>query len=178
MATDGNSIGQSLLKDYGNCLSVYHGKGVLTLEDGKKYDCQFEAGQLNNGYVLLLCDFLPPFPTCLRIPAAKFEGTTSEGLRILSEESINEISYLPATPQGRSSGVWGAFHLNEMSVQTSVCDSPHRLHFGITNFEFLGTERMCQSDNYFRHFLPLNLQSRGGSTKLSIKPLDQYDKIM
>jgi len=178
VAADENLLTQSLLPDYGKYLSIYQGKGVLTLEDGKKYDCQFEAGQLSNGYILLLCDFLPPFPTCLRIPAAKFEGTTSEGLRISSEKSINEVNYLPATSKGHSPGVWGAFHLNEMLVQTSVCNQPHYLHFGITNFEFLGTERICQSDNYFCHFLPLNLQSRGGSTKLSIKPLDQYDKIM
>jgi hypothetical protein len=178
VAADGNLLGQSLLTDYGKCLSVYHGKGVLTLEDGKKYDCQFEAGQLNNGYVLLLCDFLPPFPTCVRIPAAKFEGTTSEGFGICSNKGINEVNYLPGIPNGRSSGTWAAFHLNEMLVQIIEYGQTQRLHFGVTNFEFLGTERTRRSDNSSFHTLPLDLRSEGRSTKVSIRPVDLYDRIM
>jgi hypothetical protein len=178
VATDGNSLGQSLLKDYGNCLSVYHGKGVLTLEDGKKYDCQFEAGQLNNGYVLLLCDFVPPFPTCLRILATKFEGTTSEGFGICSNKNINEVNYLPPVSKDRSSGTWAAFHLDEMLVQMADCGQTRRLHFGVTNFEFLGTERTHRSDNSLFHTLPLDLRSESKWTKLSIRPVDLYDKII
>ena len=112
MAADENLLGQSLLTDYGKCLSVYHGKGVLTLEDGKKYDCQFEAGQLNNGRVLLLCDFLPPFPTCSIISAAKFEGTTSEGFRICA----NKVNYPFDITVDSSPRMWAALRLDEMSV--------------------------------------------------------------
>jgi hypothetical protein len=178
VAADENLLGQSLLTDYGKCLSVYHGKGVLTLEDGRKYDCQFEAGQLKNGYVLLLCDFLLPFPACSRIPAAKFEGMTSEGFGICSNKGINEVNYLPGIPNGRSSGTWAAFHLDEMLVQIIEYGQTQRLHFGVTNFEFLGTERLCQSDNYYCHFLPLNFENVRGLTNLSIKPLKLYDKIV
>jgi hypothetical protein len=178
VAGDGNLLGQSLLKDYGKCLSVYNGKGVLTLEDGKRYDCQFEAGQLNNGYVLLLCDFLPPFPAWSGIPAAKFDGTTSEGFGICSNKGINEVNYLPGIPNGRSSGPWGAFHLDEMLVQIIEYGQTQRLHFGVTNFEFLGTDRLCQSNNYYCHFLPLKLENVRGLTNLSIEPLNLYDKIV
>jgi hypothetical protein len=174
VATDGNSLGQSLLKDYGRCLSVYNGKGVLTLEDGKKYDCQFEAGQLNNGYVLLLCDFLPPFPACLRIRAANFEGTTSEGFRICANKGFT----LPDITVDSSTGVWARFRLHEMSVQIAEDELTQRLHFGITNFEFLGTEEIRQPGNSICRTLPLNLQIKGVSTKISITPLNQYDKIM
>jgi len=178
VAAEGNSFEHSLLKDYGDCLCHYHGKGVITLEDGKKFDCLFEAGQLTSGQVLLLCDFLPPLPTYLGISATKFEGTTFDGFRILATEAFSETSYLPDIPLDRSSGVWAAFHIHEIIVQIAEDRRSQSVHFGITNFEFLGTERIQQSDNYFCHFLPLNLQSKGGSSKLSIKPLDQYDKIM
>lgn len=178
MATDGNSLGQGLLKEYGNCLSVYHGNGILTLEDGKKLDCAFEAGQLNNGRVLLLCDFLPPFPTCLSISAAKFEGTTSEGFRICANRGLIEVNYLPDIPVDSSVGVWAAFRLDEMSVQIAEDEHTQRLHFGITNFEFIGTEPTRRSDNSSFLTLPLDLRSEGRSTKFSIRPVDLYDKII
>jgi len=174
----GNLLAKSLLTDYGKCLSVYHGKGVLTVEDGKRYDCQFEAGHLNNGYVLLLCDFLPPLLPYLRIPAVKFEGTTSEGFGICSNKNIYEVNYLPAISKDRSSGTWAAFHLDEMLVQMIECGQKRRVHFGLTNFEFLGTERTRRSDNSLFHTLPLDLRSKGRPTKLSIRPVDLYDKIM
>lgn len=174
MATDGNSLGQSLLKDYGNCLSVYHGKGILTLEDGKKLDCLFEAGQLTNGKVLLLCDFLPPFPTCLSISAAKLEGTTSEGFRICT----NKVNYPFNITIDSSPRMWAAFRLDEMSVQIAEDEHRQRLHFGITNFEFIGTEPTHRSDNSSYLTLPLDLRTDSRSTKLLIKPLDLYEKIM
>jgi hypothetical protein len=174
VAADGNSLGQSLLREYGNCLSIYHGKGVLTLDDGKKYTCQFEAGQLNNGHVLLLCNFLSPLPTCLRIPAAKFEGTTSEGFRICANKGFTR----PDITIDSSPGVWAGFRLHEISVQIVEDEHTQRLHFGITNFEFLGTEEIRQPGNSICRALPLYLQIKGVSTKISIAPLNQYDKIM
>lgn len=177
MATDGNSLGQDLLKEYGNCLSVYHGKGTLTLTNGKKHNCYFEAGQLSNGQVILLCDFLPPSPNSIQIFAERFDGETSGGYQISAEKRINEFNYLPEIPVECNSGFWSAFHLTEMSILMTN-SRPERLHFGVTNFEFLGTERLCQSDNYYCHFLPLNLESVRGLTNLSIKPLNLYDKIV
>jgi hypothetical protein len=178
VAADENLLGQSLLTDYGKCLSVYHGKGVLTLEDGKKYDCQFETGQLNNGRVLLLCDFLPPFPTCSIISAAKFEGTTSEGFRICANKGFTNVNYLPDITADGSPGMWEAFRLHEISVQIAEDEHTQCLHFGITNFEFVSTEQIRQSDNSFCGILPLNLQNKGVSTKISITPLNGYDRII
>ena len=178
MATDGNSLGQSLLRDYGNYLSEYHGKGVITLEDGKKCECLFEAGQLTNGQVLLLCDFLPPLPIYLSISANKFEGTTSEGFRIWATGAFSEVSYLPDIPIDRSLGVWAAFHIQQMTVQITEEERSHFLHFGITNFEFIGTEPTRAPDNSFYLTLPLDLQSDSRSTRLLIKPLDLNGKIM
>jgi hypothetical protein len=168
VATDGNLPGQSLLKDYGNCLCVYHGKGVTTLEDGEKFDCLFEGGQLTNGQVLLLCDFLSPLPIYLSISATKFQGTTSDGFRICATEAFSETSYLPDIPIDRSSGVWAAFHIHKIIVQIAEDGRNQSLHFGITNLEFIGSEPT----------LSLDLQTDSRSTKLLIKPLDLNGKIM
>ena len=178
MATEGNSLGQSLLRDYGNYLSEYHGKGVITLEDGKKCECLFEAGQLTNGQVLLLCDFLPPLPIYLNISATKFEGTTSKGFRIWATGAFSEVSYIPDIPIDRSLEVWAAFHIQQMTVQIAEEERNHFLHFGITNFEFIGTRPTRASDNSFYLNLPLDLQSNSRSTRLLIKPLDLNGKIM
>jgi len=178
VTTDGNSVGQSILKDYGNCLCEYHGKGVITLEDGKKFDCLFETGQLTNGQILLLCDFLPPLPTHLSIRATKFEGTTSEGFRIYASNRMLETCYLPNIPNERSSGFWAAFHINELSVYMAEAKHASCLHFGITNFDFIGTEPTPAADNWFYLTLPLDLQTDSRSIRLLIKPLDLYGKIM
>jgi hypothetical protein len=178
VAAEGNSFEHSLLKDYGDCLCHYHGKGVITLEDGKKFDCLFEAGQLTSGQVLLLCDFLPPLPTYLSISATKFEGTTSDGFRIWATEAFSETSYLPDIPLDRSSGVWAAFHIHKMIVQIAEDGRSQSLHFGITNLEFIGTQPTRGPDNSFYLILSLDLQTDSRSTRLLIKPLDLNAKIL
>jgi hypothetical protein len=172
---DKTSPHQTVLKEYGKCIEVYQGKGTLTLVNGEKHNCHFEAGQLSNGQVVLLCDFLPPFPHAIQIFAQRFAGETSEGYQIFAEKSIKEFNYLPEIPADRNSGLWSAFHLTEMSIL--MTDSPpERLRFGVTNFEFLGTERVICSDNSYQHTLPLNLQGKSGSTAISISTLNNYDR--
>ena len=130
----------SLLAEYGECIGMYCGHGALTLQDGKKFDCQFEVGQLTNGQVLLLCDLLPPFPSNLSISPIKFEGATSEGFRLYANNGMFETRYLPNIPNDRSSGFWAAFHINEVFVHMAEAKDVSRLHFGITNFDFIGTQ--------------------------------------
>ncbi len=175
MFKDKNSSQQTLLKEYGNFIEVYQGKGTLKLINGERHDCYFEAGQLSNAQVILLCDFLPPFPDNIQIFAGRFDGETSEGYQISAEKSIKEFNYLPEIPADRNSGFWSAFHLTEMSILMTD-GAPERLHFGVTNFEFLGTERVICSDNSYQHTLPLSLQGKNGSTAISISPLNHYDR--
>lgn len=157
-----------LLAEYGECLSVYRGHGTLTLEDGEKFDCQFEAGQLTSAQVLLVCDFLPPSMFSIDILPKKFEGIAPEGYRVYASSGMFH----------RSSGGWAAFYLDEMLVQMAEYQQTNHLRFGITNFDFIGTEPTRRSDNSFYRTLPLNLQSDSRSTRLLIKPLDLNGKIM
>lgn len=57
MRTEENPPGQNLLSFYGESLAAYSGEGTLTLEDTRTASCSFEAGQLKNGSVFLLCNF-------------------------------------------------------------------------------------------------------------------------
>jgi hypothetical protein len=162
------SPNDSLLVEYGECLSIYRGHGTLTLEGGEKFDCQFEAGQLTSAQVLLVCDFLPPSIFFMDILPRRFEGVTPEGYRIYASSGMFH----------RSSGNWAAFYLDEILVQMAEYQQTNHLRFGITNFEFIGTEPTRRSDNYFYHTLPLNLQNNSQTTKVLIEPLELYEKIM
>ena len=177
MLKDKNSPQQTLLKEYGNCVGVYQGKGTLTLTNGKKHNCCFEVGQLSNGQVILLCDFLSPFPHSIQIFAERFDGETSEGYQLSTEKRFNEVNYLPEIPVESNSGFWSAFHLTEMSILMTN-SRPERLKFGVTNLEFLGTERIICSDNSYQHILPLKLQCEKSSATISIRPLNNYDQII
>lgn len=176
MITEENSVEQNLLSHYGASIAEYYGEGVLTLKDATTVNCSFKAGQLASGEVLLLCDFLPPLPSCLSISANRFEGMTSEGFRI-SGEGITEVNYLPDLPRDRS-GVCAAFLLREMSVQMTKHDvEVPKARFGVTNFEFTGIEAP-RFDNFSCLILPLSLKCAGSATELSIIPLERYSSIM
>lgn len=168
---------RSLLTHYGTCIAQYYGHGELTLKGEYKLDCQFEAGQLNNGDVIILCDFssvqfLPD------LSESRFEGTTLEGYKVTANNAINKINYLPEIPPGRS-GSWESILWRHISVQMVGGDNVSKINFGITNFEFSGTEGDTISDGKnvcSRNFsvLPINIE---GGTTLNIKKLSEYDKI-
>src|SRR5689334_17564416 len=54
MVTDEEPWGFNLTS-YGRCQTVYEGKGILALSSGEQVDCEFHAGQLSHGDVILLC---------------------------------------------------------------------------------------------------------------------------
>jgi hypothetical protein len=168
---------RGLLTHYGTCIAQYYGHGELTLKGEYKLSCKFEAGQLNNGDVIILCDFssvqfLPD------LSESRFDGTTLEGYKVTANNAINKINYLPEIPTGRS-GSWESILWRHISVQMVGGDNVSKINFGITNFEFSGTEGDTISDGKnvcSRNFsiLPINIE---GGTTLNIKKLSDYDKI-
>ena len=64
------------LKIYGELLFSCNGTGELFDSENKPWECQFEAGQLQNGDCLLLCDIIGAIPTfpLLRDPPARSQG--------------------------------------------------------------------------------------------------------
>jgi hypothetical protein len=160
---------RDLLMHYGTCNAQYYGHGELTLRSGEKLGCKFEAGQLNNGDSIMLCDFSPLIRFIQDISGSSFKGTTSEGYRITAN-GADIMNYLPEIPAGRS-GTWESILWRDISVQMVEDDKVNRINFGITNFKFSGTER-----ENGRNFciLPINIE---GATNLSIKKLRDYDKV-
>jgi len=48
----------SLQDHYGKCIDFYEGTGSLN-SNGTSFECEFEAGQLHDGTIVLLCTSLP-----------------------------------------------------------------------------------------------------------------------
>jgi hypothetical protein len=174
------TLEQTFLKDYGDSIAVYVGQGALTLKDGRKLNCEFEAGQLSDGEVLLLCDIMPPdLSLCfMTIAANSFEGLTTEGHRIICANRITEINYLPEPPGDGRTAVFRAFRLDEMTVEvTDSRTQAKNARFGVTNFQFTGTDAQ-QSGNFHYLILPLTLKDVNSQTELSVRPLKHDTKIM
>ncbi len=155
---------QNLLSHYGDCIATYSGEGTLTLPDKRMVHCSFEAGQLKNGSVILICDFLTPPPYIPILYADYFEGVTDEGFRIstagpimgmndLTNDSINLLN------------IRLVFYVSEMTIQILVGKPASYVRFGITNF-ILDTP------------LSLCLQDITSITTLSIEPINDYKRIM
>ena len=88
------------LTHYGSCLSLYRGNGTLTLGDGERVDCAFEAGQLASGEVVLLCASDSTSLFGFSISVSAFIGTTAEGYALSADDRITEMNYLPDSPRG------------------------------------------------------------------------------
>ena len=119
-----------VLSAYGDYIATYSGNGNLTLEDTQTIPCTFEAGQLRNGEIRLLCSSSDFFS--FMTPIKKFDGTTVEGYRISSAREIVAIDYQAGNPFG----AWAAYRLHEMMVQMSEHVQAQSLRFGLTNFLF------------------------------------------
>lgn len=164
------------LTSYGTYLAHYEGKGTLTLNNGQVVDCSFEAGQLSNGNVILLCasESFSLFESSSLV--AKFHGMTPEGYELSTTGKIRETNYLADRPSGKA-GAWAAFRMDELSVQLMKEEDAQSVSFGLTNFKFLGTTAFRKT-NRARLSLPLQLKNIDELINLQIQPIERYEKVM
>lgn len=160
--------GYNLLTYYGKPIKEYHGEGILTEKDGTEMHCKFEAGQLTDGNILLLCDFLPPFRYSFQIEPVSFKGKTTEGFSIWNNRLLYEVGYLPNLPTDSDFSIMAAFHLQELVAQFQKGQNGVKISFGITNFEFIGTK----PNDSGTLSLPLALSDSG---ELEIQPIHDYN---
>ena len=137
MLSENNPSGQSLLSFYGEYLAAYSGEGILTLQGGLTASCTFEAGQLINGSVFLLCNFPEKNIFFSFVSIQRFEGTTPQGFHISIDDSIEDnimnTNYLP-DPLPDQSGTSAAYAIRQMTVQKFKDPQVQNVRFGITNF--------------------------------------------
>lgn len=168
MPDEDNPLGQSLLSFYGECLAAYSGEGILALQGRQTTPCTFEAGQLKNGSVFLLCNFSEKNIFFPFIPVQRFEGTTHQGFHITIDDSIEDnitsTNYLP-DPLPDQSGTTAAYYVHQMTVQKAEDGQVQSVRVGITNF-------FCD-----KHIL-LHLEHGTDIIELSIEQVAECSKKM
>ena len=170
----------NLLAAYGESVARYTGRGILTLGSGREIPCDFEAGQLKRGKVLLFCHFdLPKLSFWFESlsaahPVETFVGTTSEGSKIVSGGPIIPVPNIGEDLHEQASE---AFLLREFRVELNQESKPTTTHFGVTNFEFAAT-RAQKTDNANLAELQLDLQTASGVRNLRIRPIQEYEIIL
>ncbi|HYT37791.1 MAG TPA: hypothetical protein VEL49_11500 [Ktedonobacteraceae bacterium] len=164
MPNEENPSEQNLLSFYGECLATYSGKGTLTLQDTRTVSCAFEAGQLKNGSVFLLCNFRERDTFLPHIPVQRFDGTTPQGFHVSIEDDIVSTNYLP-DPVPDQSGMPAAYAVRQMTVQKAEGEQVQNVRIGITNF-------FCD-----KH-VPLRLEHGADVIELSIEQVAGYFKKM
>lgn len=154
------------LSAYGEFIATYSGAGTLALKNAQTISCTFEAGQLRNGEIRLLCttsDFYSPDS-----PIERFNGETVEGYRITAEgyhaSSAKNMMFISAQISSQS-GMWVAYRLDKMTVQLAENIHIHSAHFGLTNF-------------LLKKPFTLQLASENEEVQLSIQPLKGNRDVM
>lgn len=179
MQNDTSGSQESTAWMYGLYLSRYRGVGVLALENGGKANCRFDAVQLINGSVLLLCDLEPPYSNSLQVTAIDFEGRTDDSHEIVVSGNLIMTKYSEIHRSDRDSA-YAAFRAQRMSVLIDPNRPTREVRFGITNFIFLGTTAVREvhelGTSAYRT-LPVQLKSQDTEIKVTIRPVKHFNKV-
>lgn len=162
---------------YGTSLATYKGEGILTLAGGERVECEFEAGQLTSGDVILLCATESSYLFGIDVSVSAFSGITADGHRLSADDRITGLNYLPDRPRGRS-GTLAAFRLEKLTARTGAEGPVRSVRFGITNFKFTCTATVTGNDGCRISVLPLRLRSGEEVTSLYVRPVEHYEQVM
>ena len=145
----------------------YSGTGKLSFEDGQGFDCEFAVFQMKNGDILFHARHCRSKIQSFSSPKyghyhVSFVGLTDKNCKISGENGL--ITNIESVNSKMSITCF----FETLSVQILENKNKKEVHFGITNFEFVGNE--CDGK-----ILTLNLK---GSAEISIRKLEAYEKIM
>jgi hypothetical protein len=163
-----------LVDSYGKCVDLYEGTGSLKDSTGKTFECEFEAGQLMDGTIVLVCTSRPGEYFMFSLGAElQFEGLTADGRTVRSRgrnTSINILAGRLDRPGSRT-----AFAPSELVV-SSAEKTPAKLRFGLTNFRLSGQHVVI---NRTRHKnLLLRLTDHKKLYIVELRPVEDYKEIM
>lgn len=158
----------SVLNEYGDCITSYQGGGILSLPSHAGYSCSFSAGQVANGNIILICYLDQLLHPNQDFAGFHFEGTTEIGAHIysVSATAVIETNLLMSI---RKSGYQSVVALacREFYVRNLAGTLPDILRFGLTNFELQpGPEAS------------FSLTSEKGATRITVQRVASDDKIL
>ncbi|MCC6973772.1 MAG: hypothetical protein IT322_07170 [Anaerolineae bacterium] len=136
------------------------------IRSGQEHSCSFEANQLSDGSIFLLC--VEPETRFRNHSRSEFQGVTDDGAQV----SSNVLD----RPHRQSNGDQGTrfeFLLHQLDVRFSTESPAQFARFGIANFEFLGTEPNPQ-----KLVLPLTLKAPDRLHKVIVEPIEDYEGII
>jgi hypothetical protein len=121
------------LNEYGSIVRKYVGEGTLLFPHAPPLQCSFEAGQLSDGEVVVLCHTasfgFPEEPT-------RLVGVTHSGWSVTAnfERSLNFLAPSTSLPDGS----YYAYRTLRLHVDLRGQSPPSTVRFGVVNFRFTG----------------------------------------
>jgi len=158
---------QGALSLYGACIADYKGEGTLELQDGEQINCNFEAGQLESGRVILLYRTNAAW---LFTPVRSFQGVSVDGFRLQASGKFDDIPDL-RDDEALEVDRFAVLDLEGLNVETNSVKFVHTARFGVTNLAFRGTETNGS-------VLPLALNADGDMTRVQVRRLEHYDRTI
>jgi hypothetical protein len=156
----------------GGLLASYRGRGTLTLDRGSDYGCDFEIEHHAELGVLMECEFRDAIPAAGSAAFRSFAGLTDDGIfqvESVGRGDIRTARYDVSDESHRATVSWRL-----QGVRLCRHDTPRyaRVRYGVTNFEFHGTEPATSFEN-----LELTLNDRHSAVEIVIEPHQQYEAI-
>lgn len=161
------------LSQFGIVIASYIGIGTLRLESGEELRCDFKAGQLGDGRIILVYQFNYRASQVLLSPldVSQFEGMTAEGYQITASGSIGDMqSHRKINVNEPLVYATGVLVFRELIVHFIEGETnPSLVYYGVTNFEFLGTHPLAG-----QRVLPLQLPLNGEEWQATVIPVSDY----
>lgn len=159
------------LEYYGEPLAAYQGTGQLRSSSGSTINCEFEAGQLRTGMVILLCKF-SNVQHLENINS--FQGQTFDNYRVSSTDFIIDVPWSEHMEMIKHPGIKtsAVFIPKAMTVELLQTEKkPLSLRFGLTNLKFMAIDKI---DNFPRRVLSLQFTDGTNSYKVILEPVSDY----
>ncbi len=162
---------------YGKTLATYTGQGWFQASDATRAPCQFLAGQLPNGSVMLICEHHPSQGGRIACQPAEpfFEGITddSQWRVVVPVQGLTSRFHIHAGQDG--STIRKLVHVSSLTAVSQIPCPVKRVRYGLTNLEFRGTE---VAEHEF--VLPLELHSRNDIAPLKVRilPIRDYKSVI
>ncbi len=166
---------------YGDALASYQGSGELTAGDGHIYDCSFEAVQLHDSGIVVICRDVVgrgdgPVTLSLLDDFAAFSGQTDDGSALVAGGRLVQVN--SSHTIGEGAGLEVTFFASTLTIQRDVRDAKvAEVRYGLTNFALDG-RYVTLGSVHLKRALGVRLGCPGtAATLCAIVRADDYDRV-